>query len=434
MTTNFNGFKGTAKRMEECDYPRLAAILNTGEDEMRTVAEVEAGSSGFDAQGRPKVLFEPHKFWNNLPVSKRQLAAAQGLANPKWGVIPYGKTSEQYGKLERAMRIDATAALKSCSWGASQILGENHRMIGYDTVEEMVLAFMEDEDNHYEGMVEFIKAAGIDDEMREHRWAAFARVYNGPGYKKNEYDKKLANAYAKWAKIPDLAECTIDDDANPVFASAGETPVVAPKASALRSKQRKMSVTEVKKVQARLRELGYFEVGKVDGSWGDNCVTAIFKFQLVNDLEVNGNWGVYGPITERALFSDDAKTAPVAPARAATTVQDLREQGSTEIKAADNVQNTGRTIAVGAAATTIIGIAKEEGATGVLSWVNTFTAIFNILPWWAWLLAAGIIAWLVLGSQAKRARAARVEDERIGLTAGRPTPTETLNFTKSKVE
>lgn len=427
MATDFKGFKGTAKRLDEHDYGNLGKLIGTGEDEVRTIVEVEASGSGFDREGRPKILFEPHKFWANLPVAKREMAAKLGLAAPKWGTIPYGKSSEQYGKLEKAILIDEKAALRSASWGASQIMGENHKMIGYDTVQEMVFAFMEDEENHIKGMVDFIIAAGIDDDLRAHNWATFARVYNGPGYKKNDYDKKLKESYQKWAKIPDL-----DTGLDTVASANGETPTIAPTASALRAKQRKMSKTEVENVQKRLRALGYFEVGKVDGSWGDNSVTAIFKFQLANDVEVNGNWGVYGPITERALFADDAKPAPVSPARASTTVDDLRAQGSTEIKAADATQNTGRTVLGGTLAMGLLGVAKEQGPTGTLEWLNTATSVFNILPWWVWLIAAGAIVWFVLNEQAKRAKAARVEDERIGLTAGRPQAVD-INYTTSQV-
>ncbi len=52
-------------------------------------------------------------------------------------------------------------------------------------------------------MIRFIKANHLDDEIRAHNWAAFARGYNGAAYAKNAYDKKLAAAFAKWARIPD---------------------------------------------------------------------------------------------------------------------------------------------------------------------------------------------------------------------------------------
>lgn len=200
---NLNGFRGTAKRLDDVDLPRLGSLIRVGEDELHAFMDVESRGSGFDKLGRPKILFEMHKFYAHLPQSKRSQAEAQFLAAPRWGALPYGKESDQYPKLEKALKIDETAALKSCSWGMFQVLGENHRICGYDTVQAFVLAMMEDEENHLAACIQFLIANHLDDDLRAHRWEILARGYNGPGYKKNQYDSKLTAAYAKWQKIPD---------------------------------------------------------------------------------------------------------------------------------------------------------------------------------------------------------------------------------------
>jgi hypothetical protein len=82
-------------------------------------------------------------------------------------------------------------------------------------------------------------------------------------------------------------------------------------------------------------------VGKVDGKPGINTAAALFAFQTVNEIAADG---IFGPETDRALFSDEAKRKPVSMERAATTVQDLRKQGSTEIAAADNIDTTRQVI------------------------------------------------------------------------------------------
>ncbi|MNL61260.1 hypothetical protein D3C87_1851660 [compost metagenome] len=38
------------------------------------------------------------------------------------------------------------------------------------------------------------------------KWADFARRYNGPAYKENDYDTKLAKAYDHFAKIYPVKE------------------------------------------------------------------------------------------------------------------------------------------------------------------------------------------------------------------------------------
>lgn len=197
-------FKGKAKRLDDIDLPKLGALLGVGEDEIHAFIDAETRGTGFDSEGRPRILFEPHKFFKNLPSkAKRDRAVKAGLAHPKWGAISYGKESAQYDRLERAMKIDETAALKSCSWGLGQVLGDNHAVVGYATVQDFVRAMCEDEENHLKASVDFILANRLDDELREHKWAAFARGYNGPGYRKNEYDIKLAQAYARWSRIRD---------------------------------------------------------------------------------------------------------------------------------------------------------------------------------------------------------------------------------------
>jgi hypothetical protein len=205
------GFKGRAKKLEDIDLPRIAWSISCGEDEVHMLMDVETSGSGFDSEGRPEMLFEPHKFYANLEGAARDLAVKRGLAYPKWGTRPYPKDS--YPRLAQAMQIDVKQALKSCSWGAGQVMGAYYKMLGYATVEEMVSAFCDDEDNHIEGMIAFVKASHIDDELRllAHKkgpttpedCAVIARVYNGAGYRVNQYHIKMAAAHNKWRKIND---------------------------------------------------------------------------------------------------------------------------------------------------------------------------------------------------------------------------------------
>src|SRR5690606_23044511 len=99
--TNFNGFKGKAKRIDDIDLSKLGARIGVGEDEIHAVIDAETSGGGFDDQGRPKMLFEPHVFYRNLTDKKRDEAVRQGLAYHKWRRGNYPKDS--YPRLERAM-------------------------------------------------------------------------------------------------------------------------------------------------------------------------------------------------------------------------------------------------------------------------------------------------------------------------------------------
>lgn len=194
-------FKGAAKRLDNSGLPRVGALIGVGEDEIHAIMDVEASGSGFDAQGRVKALYEPHKAYALSSGAVRAQLVSAGLAYPKWGEQPYPKDS--YPRILKAMAIDETVALNATSWGLGQIMGFNHAAAGHPSARAMVEAFAEDEEAHLEAMIRFIIANGLDDEIRLHDWAGFARGYNGSSYAKNKYDQKLAAAFAKWAKIKD---------------------------------------------------------------------------------------------------------------------------------------------------------------------------------------------------------------------------------------
>jgi hypothetical protein len=67
--TDFRSFKGASTRPSDADLPRIGAKIGVGEDELHAFMDVEAAGSGFESQGRPKILFEPHVFYRNLSGS-----------------------------------------------------------------------------------------------------------------------------------------------------------------------------------------------------------------------------------------------------------------------------------------------------------------------------------------------------------------------------
>lgn len=221
--TAFIGFKGRALRLHDIDLPKIGHRIGVGEDELHAFMDVESAGSGFDSQGRPKMLFEPHLFYRELSTHPdlRAKAVATGLAYPKWGTQPYPKDS--YPRLQAAMALAGEeAAIRSASWGATQILGSNCEDAGYKTPQAMVCAFMDDEENQLNATVTLIIAMQIDDDVRAHNWATVARVWNGPGYSKNHYDTKMRDAFAKWQKIRDTPWSEQPDDPG----TAPDKPVV----------------------------------------------------------------------------------------------------------------------------------------------------------------------------------------------------------------
>jgi hypothetical protein len=190
-------FKGKAQRLTKEDLLNLAHLSNIDEALLKAFMEVESSGSGFDSQDRPKMLFEPHLFFRNLRTTPeaQKKAVSQKIAYQTWGTLRY--PSDSYPSLIKAVVVNKEAALMSASWGLSQILGSNHKLIGYATVHEMIEKFKESEYNHVLGMIRFLENRKIIDDLRNHNWAEVARVYNGPSYAAHQYHTKLEKAYLK---------------------------------------------------------------------------------------------------------------------------------------------------------------------------------------------------------------------------------------------
>lgn len=207
-------FKGAAKRLTDQDLPRIGAAIGVGEDILHAVMDVEAPKSGFDAEGRPRILFEPHIFYRELgPGAKRDEAVRQGLAYASWKAGAYGPESGQYGKLARAMAIDANAALRACSWGRGQIMGFNCKLVGYLTARAMADAFAASEATQVEAIVQFMVSKRLDSHLRKidalkrpstpDDWRPVASGYNGSGYATHNYHGRLSDRFNWWRNIPD---------------------------------------------------------------------------------------------------------------------------------------------------------------------------------------------------------------------------------------
>jgi hypothetical protein len=268
-------FIGTGARLAPDDFARAAHMLGCKEAAVRAVVAVEARGQGFDNRNRPVILFEPHVFYRCTSGEARAAAVRDGLAWRKWRPGAYPATSEErYQQLARAMRIDASAALKACSWGLGQVLGENHVAAGFANVEAMVAACLEGEGRQLDCMVAFIISNKLDGFMRSENWIGFARGYNGPAYQIHSYDVKLAQAFRK-------AELGAATDADPL----------ADGMLSIGDKGEAVKVLQIELQAEGLRVLA-------DGDFGPMTAQAVEAFQKRRLLTVDGK---VGPKTGAAL-------------------------------------------------------------------------------------------------------------------------------------
>lgn len=186
--------------IEESGFEFASSLLKCDVAAIKAVCDVESRGSGFLSDGRPKILFEGHHF-SRLTKHKYDLTYPS-ISYPKWTRRFYSSNGEgEWRRLEAAISLNRVAALMSASWGMFQIMGFNFGVCGFTSVEDFVASMRENELNHLKAFCRFVIHSHIDDEIREHRWADFARIYNGPGYRENEYDKKLRAAWVKYSGL-----------------------------------------------------------------------------------------------------------------------------------------------------------------------------------------------------------------------------------------
>ncbi|QSQ20768.1 DUF3380 domain-containing protein [Pyxidicoccus parkwayensis] len=216
--------------------------------ELWTVLQVETRGCGYFADRRPIILFERHIF--SKRTKGRFDAQAPDISNPKAG--GYAGGVAEYERLEKAMALDSSAALSSASWGLGQVMGFHAADLGYGTVEQFVERMMASEDEQFGALAAFIEKNGLVKALTNHDWASFAKSYNGPAYEKNQYDKKLAQAYQRLSTqaAPDL---------------------------------------NVREGQMRLMFLG-FEPGTPDGAMGSHTKAALKKFQAQQQLPITAEF------------------------------------------------------------------------------------------------------------------------------------------------
>lgn len=180
---------------------------------LRAVIEVECRGSGFIQNGdiiEPVILYEP--FWAYRLLKQHNAELAEKLATTapdlfmRKAPTSYGKLSDQHVKLQTACSLLNPyqlrhIALKSCSWGMGQVMGFNFELAGFSNFQSFINAMYSNEYHQVRAMLSFIKNKNLISDLNKGDWAGFAKVYNGPNFKRFEYDTKLAAAYKKYLKV-----------------------------------------------------------------------------------------------------------------------------------------------------------------------------------------------------------------------------------------
>lgn len=277
-----------------------AAARSRGHDPagLLAVAHVESGGVAYasiEGKREPLIRFEGHYFDARLNGEKRETARSLGLAHPKAGKVANPQTQAgRWRLLGKAEQIDRRAARESTSWGLGQVMGAHWKMLGFNSVDELVKEARAGAAGQTRLMVGYIEATGIDRALARRDWKAFARAYNGPGYAKNAYDTRLAAAWQRYRNA------------------------VGPK-ERIKLLRYGSTGTDVSAIQRALNAHGHKLAA--DGIFGRATQRAVKEFQKRNGLTMDG---LVGPATRRALETPAGKTAaPTVQPGIMATLRDL---------------------------------------------------------------------------------------------------------------
>lgn len=183
--------------LTSADFIQAAQNLNLEVPIIKAVTEVESGGQGFLPDGRIVIRFEPHLFHR---FTQGQFAADH--PNVSYSAFRPGNPKSvlhSWQLYDEAKKLNLQSTRMATSFGLFQILGVNWPNCGCKSLPEFVSRMSKSEAEQLNLFCSFITHMGLVDELKEHQWAKFARIYNGKDFKKLKYDVKLANAYKKFS-------------------------------------------------------------------------------------------------------------------------------------------------------------------------------------------------------------------------------------------
>lgn len=181
--------------LNNADFVAAASRLEVEKAAIMAVRDVEASSAAF-TNGKPTILFEPHRF--SKATGHRYDGSHPTISSRNWNKALYPLTQAgRWNQLLDACALDVDAAFASASYGAFQILGENYAICGARDPFAFAWQEAQTEGDQLEHFCRFVEGRWLVDALRRRDWTAFAKGYNGTAFAANSYDKRLKAAYER---------------------------------------------------------------------------------------------------------------------------------------------------------------------------------------------------------------------------------------------
>jgi hypothetical protein len=185
----------------EDDMIALTANLGVELPALLAVHDVESAGSGFDAEGRPVIVFTSHIFQKNAkkpydPTASSVAEQPRSSGLDRASTDP-AKPPSRWDQLEAAFLVDPEAAYDATSFGAFQIIGLNAKRMGFASAGEYARFVSQSELNQYAALFLFGSNSPVLAALKARDWEGFARAYTG----NSRYAARLAEAYEREAAL-----------------------------------------------------------------------------------------------------------------------------------------------------------------------------------------------------------------------------------------
>lgn len=185
------------KTLTKSDIQNLATTNGYEPAALKANIDVESPGYGFSrVTGRIIIQFEPSWF-------RRKYADwLVHQANHTWQNNGVEDQTNEWKAFNDAFYINANAAMQATSIGMMQVMGFHWSELGFESVGAMWDFAKESEANQVALGIRFIKKnPKLHQALINKDWATFAFYYNGSGYKKFNYDTRMATAYKNAQKL-----------------------------------------------------------------------------------------------------------------------------------------------------------------------------------------------------------------------------------------
>jgi hypothetical protein len=194
-------------RITAIEYDEAARKLGVEIEVLKAIGKKEARGECFNGKGQAKILFERHKMYQHLKKKKYSEDQLNKLIEKYPSIVNtvYGDYNvlSSYDKLKIAKTIDFDSAIKSCSWGCFQVLGEYYQWL-YSSPMELELAMNTCELQQFHYFIAYLEKSSphMIPALQKKDWRKIAFLYNGSKWESQNptYAKDLEKYYNELKK------------------------------------------------------------------------------------------------------------------------------------------------------------------------------------------------------------------------------------------